>query len=88
MEQKVRAMFAWRKQGEAVARRLAAAYTAANMEILCHGEADEAELPALGRTQQMTHVLFFLDEERLLLMSLADEMGGFTVEVNVSDLIL
>lgn len=34
----------------------------------------------------MTHVLYFLDHEKVILVSLTDEMGGFTVEVKLEDL--
>ena len=43
---------------------------------------------SLGETNRMTHVLHFVDGESLKLVSLADEMGGFTVEVGVRDLIV
>ncbi len=36
----------------------------------------------------MTHVLHFVDEESIRLVSIADEMGGFTVDISINDLIL
>ena len=34
------------------------------------------------------HVLHFVDEESIRLVSIADEMGGFTVDISINDLIL
>ena len=51
---------------------------------ICFAEPEGLAESAAAR--KMTHVLYFLDEERLTLISLADEMGGFTAEVFVSEL--
>lgn len=88
MEQKVKALFAWTMAGEKTAKHFGEKYKAAGMEVTFHGEAKEDELILLGKNRHMTHVLYFLDHEKLLLVSLVDEMGGFTVEVMVQDLIL
>ena len=43
---------------------------------------------SLGEINKMTHVLHFVDEESIRLVSIADEMGGFTVDISINDLIL
>ncbi len=88
MTQRIKALFAWTAKGEESAKRIGARYTQAGLAVTFHGEAERNELIFLGEKKDMTHVLYFLDHEKLLLISLADEMGGFTVEVLVEDLIL
>lgn len=91
MEQKIKALFAWQgqaREAEATANKIAQIYAAAGVETILLGEALEAELISLGQKQEATHVLYFLDEKKLLLVSLVDEMGGFTVEVFVTDLVM
>jgi len=39
-----------------------------------------------ARAGNMSHMLFFVDEINLILSSLKDEMGGYTVEVTIDDL--
>ena len=53
-----------------------------------YGIAEEADLVSLGEINKMTHVLHFVDEESIRLVSIADEMGGFTVDISINDLIL
>lgn len=88
MTQKVKALFAWTAKGEESARLIGRRYLEAGLAVTFYGEAEKDELIFLGEEQEMTHVLYFLDHEKLLLISLADEMGGFTVEILVEDLIL
>ncbi|WP_352400027.1 hypothetical protein [Anaerotignum sp.] len=88
MEQKVKALFAWRTAGEKTAKHFGQKYEAAGMEVTLHGEAAREELNLIGKDKEITHILYFLDHERLLLVSLTDEMGGFTVEISVGDLVL
>lgn len=89
MEQKqVKALFAWAEPGHDTAVRIAERYRRAGMKIFLYGLAEADGLEELGAAHKMTHVLYFLDGERLTLISLADEMGGFTAEVFVSDLLL
>lgn len=89
MEQQTpKALFTWAAAGAAAAAEVAETYRRAGMAVSLYGEAAEEGLAALGAENGMTHVLHFLDAERLLLVSLADEMGGFTVEVRRSDLLL
>lgn len=88
MEQEIRAMFAWTLEGEETAKQFGNQYSEAGIEVVFYGEAKEDELISLGKKENMTHVLYFLDPKRLLLVSLADEMGGFTVEVLVEELVI
>lgn len=88
MEQKVKALFTWANEGEKTARLFGEKYKAAGIDVTFHGEAVKDELILLGKKGNMTHVLYFIDGEKLLLVSLVDEMGGFTVEVLVKDLII
>ncbi len=39
-----------------------------------------------AKKENMTHMLYFLDETSLLLCSLCDETGGYTLEATVDDL--
>ena len=88
MEQKTKALFTWTEAGYGTAMRIAEAYRRGGMQVFLYGTAQEDELIELGEINKMTHVLFFQDEEHLKLVSIADEMGGFTADVLVSDLIL
>ena len=38
--------------------------------------------------KNMTHVLYFINSRDMKVISLADEMGGFTVDIAVEELIL
>ena len=58
------------------------------MQAFFYGIAEEADLVSLGEINKMTHVLHFVDEESIRLVSIADEMGGFTVDISINDLIL
>ena len=87
-QQKVKALFTWKAAGSETAMEIAAAYRQAGMQVFLYGEAEEADLIALGEADGMTHVLYFMDTENIKMISLADEMGGFTVEIKKSDLIL
>lgn len=88
MEQKVKALFAWTENGEKTAKQIGDQYGKAGMEIIFHGQAAKEELVLLGEERGMTHVLYFLDQVKVILVSLTDEMGGFTVEVMLEDLLL
>lgn len=88
MEQKTKALFTWTEAGYETAVRIAGLYRQTGMEVFLYGTAREEDLISLGKTENMTHVLHFLDEVHLKLVSVADEMGGFTVDVLVSDLVL
>ena len=36
----------------------------------------------------MSHVLYFIDSVNLKVISIADEMGGYTAEVTIDELIM
>lgn len=86
MEQKVKAVFAAHPDGRETAARIAKAYLAAGIEVLESQLEDLAENKALAEERGMSHLLYFHDEEHITLVSLMDEMGGFTVDILVSDL--
>lgn len=88
MAQRIKAVFTWTEVGEATARMVEGIYAEGGLETVLHGQATEEGLIPLGNDAGATHVLHFLDTEKLLVVSLADEMGGFTVEVLVGDLVL
>lgn len=87
-QKQVKALFTWKAAGSQAAMEIADAYRRAGMQVFLYGEAEESELIALGEADGMTHVLHFVDEENIRMVSLADEMGGFTVDIRKSDLIL
>ncbi|MCD8036782.1 MAG: hypothetical protein LUE88_05275 [Clostridiales bacterium] len=39
-----------------------------------------------AQIEEMTHMLYFVDETNVILSSFADEMGGYTLEITVDDL--
>jgi len=43
---------------------------------------------AYARNKNMTHMLYFLDHENVKVVSLSDELGGFTVDVTIDELVL
>ena len=77
MEQKVKAVFAAHPDGQE---------TAAGMEVLESQLEGLAENQALAEEKGMSHLLYFHDAEHITMVSLMDEMGGFTVDILVSDL--
>ena len=87
-EQKVKALFTWTAAGAEAAMEIAGVYRQAGMQVFLYGEAAEADLIALGEADGMTHVLHFVDAENIRLVSLTDEMGGFTVDIQKKDLVL
>ena len=88
MSEKVSALFCWFETGEETGRKFAQAYQTAGMQTKIHGQATQTELIQLGEAAGTSHVLYFLDDKRVLLVSLKDEMGGFTVEITTDDLVL
>lgn len=88
MEQKVKALFSAAAEGRAQAERLAEQYRTAGWQIHLHHTEDLEESRRWAEERLMTHLLYFHDEEQVTLVSFADEMGGYSVEIKVSDLIL
>ena len=87
-EQTTKALFTCTEAGYEMAIVITEAYKASGMLAYFYGIADEKDLIELGQTNGMTHVLHFVDEENIKLVSISDEMGGYTVDVKVSDLLL
>lgn len=87
-EQKTRALFTCTEAGYDAAIGIMDAYRKGGMTAYFYGIADEKELVELGEANGMTHVLHFVDGENIKLVSIADEMGGFTVDITVNDLIM
>lgn len=56
------------------------------MEVLESQLEGLAENQALAEEKGMSHLLYFHDAEHITMVSLMDEMGGFTVDILVSDL--
>ena len=65
---------------------MARAYLAAGMEVLESQLEGLEENQALAVEKGMSHLLYFHDAEHITMVSLMDEMGGFTVDILVSDL--
>lgn len=86
MDEEVYALFSWEGNGEAAARKLADEYSKKNWRIVV--EAMDGHAHAITQAQQngMSHVLFFLDEERILFSPLSKEAQGMTLQILVSDL--
>ncbi len=87
-EQRTKALFTCTEAGWDAALRIMEAYRSGGMHAVFYGKAAEDDLIALGKENGMTHVLHFLDEENIRMVSIADEMGGFTVDITIKDLIL
>lgn len=82
-------LFAFSEAGRAAAMDMASKYRKNGMYIenSLLGASLEENI-AYATKKQMSHVLYFMDDINLKLVSLLDEMGGFTVDVTVDELIL
>ena len=49
---------------------------------------DMTENMEYAKSKNMTHILYFVDSINMKVVSLSDEMGGFTVDITVDELIL
>lgn len=87
-EVQTKALFTCTEAGYEAARSMMERYRRGGMQAFFYGIAPEADLISLGEANGMTHVLHFVDAESVRLVSIADEMGGFTVDISVDDLIL
>lgn len=87
-EQTTKALFTCTEAGYDAALQIMEQYRRNGMYAVFYGIANDADLISLGETNGMTHVLHFLDEENIRLVSIADEMGGFTVDISINDLLL
>lgn len=86
MEQKIKAVFAAQTLGREKAEEIAALYRKAGMEAIFRTETDFEQNRCFAEQEGMTHLLYFSDKEHITMVSFADEMGGFTVEILLSDL--
>ena len=80
-DNKVRVMITSSAEGTTAAREFTEIYRVMFREIMgCEEALREAEAAA------MTHMLYFRDNGNLVLTSLADEMGGYSLDITVDDL--
>lgn len=86
MEQRIKAVFAAHPTGREKAKEIAKLYQAAGMEAMFREKEGFVENRDWAEKAGMTHLLYFSDKEHITLVSFADEMGGFTVEILLSDL--
>ncbi|WP_317855435.1 hypothetical protein [Chakrabartyella piscis] len=86
MKQIVKAIFTWEGIGEVTAKSFVSQYEKKGFVVEMYGTAHRDDLIAIGTEQKATHVLHFLDVTNVVLVSLADEFGGFTVEITTNDL--
>lgn len=86
MEQKVSAMFAWHPDASICAKRIASRYQAAGMQVEFSAQTQFEAAQAEAKERGLTHLLYFHDAEHITMASFADEMGGFCVDILVSDL--
>lgn len=88
-EQKVKTLIAFTQTGRQKAIEIANIYRKSGMyvEMSLLGQELQKNI-AYAESKNMTHVLYFIDSKNMKVVSLADEMGGFTVDIPVSELIL
>ena len=84
-EVQTKALFTCTEAGYDAALSIMELYRKNGMQAFFYGIAEEADLVSLGEINKMTHVLHFVDEESIRLVSIADEMGGFTVDISIND---
>ena len=82
-------MIAFADAGRAKAIEIANIYRRSGMymEMSLLGE-DIQKNMQYAHAKNMTHVLYFINSRDMKVISLADEMGGFTVDIAVEELIL
>ena len=85
-ENEVRVMIAYKKEGKKSADRFAEIYKKLfKVEYADDIMRFEEALKEAERSD-MTHMLYFTDDVNLILSSLADELGGYSLEISVDDL--
>ena len=88
-EKKAKTLVAFMEEGRQKAIEIANIYRRSGMYVEMSLLGDNiAKNMAYAQSKQMGHVLYFMDSENMKVISLADEMGGFTAEIAVSELIL
>lgn len=88
-EKKPQTLIAFADVGRAKAIEIANIYRRSGMymEMSLLGE-DIQKNMQYAHAKNMTHVLYFINSRDMKVISLADEMGGFTVDIAVEELIL
>ena len=88
-QKKAKTLVAFTEKGRQKAIEIAGLYRKSGMyiEMSLLGE-DIAKNMNYAESKQMSHILYFIDSENMKVISIADEMGGFTVDIAVSELIL
>lgn len=86
--QQVRALFASSPLGRIQAQKIASQYQDAGWQVVLGEREGLEENHRWAEENNMTHLLYFHDDEKITMVSFADEMGGFCVEISVSDLVL
>ena len=88
-QKKAKTLIAFTEKGRQKAIEIALIYRQSGMyiEMSLLGD-DISKNMHYAESKQMSHVLYFIDSENMKVISLADEMGGFTVDIAVSELIL
>ena len=82
-------LVAYTKKGKQTALRVANIYRESGMLVensLIGDDVDENMKYA--KSKNMTHILYFIDSVNLKVISIADEMGGYTAEVTIDELIM
>lgn len=87
MDNNEKTIFTWTEDGKATAEEIGQKYEKKGMPITYHGKAVENQLHEIGKSYEASHLLHFLGDEEILLISFKDEMGGYSVYVQVKDLI-
>ncbi len=86
MEQNVKALFAANQNGRQKAAEIASIYRKSGMEVLEITEQDFEKCQHMAKQQQATHLLYFHDTEQITMCIFAEDMDGFCVDIQVSDL--
>lgn len=83
---KVKVLITGQKAGENAAKEFAEIYDEI-FEVEFDGDFPEFDTAFdKASVSGMTHMLYFQDDINLLLVSLADELGGYTAQITVDDL--
>ena len=82
----VRVMIAGDREGLAAAEKYSLIYKKL-FDVIYENSINEFEgAYEAAKERAMTHMLYFVNDIDLLLVSFADELGGYTLEITVDDL--
>ncbi len=86
--QTAKTLVAYKEEGRCTAFEIANEYRRGGMcvETSLLGD-DIAKNMEYAQSKGMTHILYFMDSINMKVISLSDEMGGFTVDITVDELI-